>query len=278
MLAILQIALQNGGKLGIRKKSAGERVQQRGKAADAGRPGDTVNVASRLQSAARPGSVTVGQRTMRATSNVVEYEELEPLHLKGKAEPVMAWEAVRVAAVHAVRRKAPVQESPLVGRDGEIATLETLYERVVREGAPHLVTLVGEAGRGRVAGSCASSSGRVRASVRARLPHRTLPPLRGGHGVWALGEVLRAECGIVDTDSADAAWRKLSAYVAGLFGDESKPLAEAGEREAALIGRLLGIEVPPELVPSEENPERLREAFFSGAAFRASRRAPAASR
>ncbi len=225
--------------------------------------GDTVNVASRLQSAARPGTVTVGQRTMRATSNVVEYEELEPLRLKGKAEPVMAWEAVRVAAVHAVRRNAPVQESPLVGRDGEIATLETLYERVVREGAPHLVTLVGEAGVGK--------SRLLREFEQRVCAHPSQPAFRTGRclpygaGIvfWALGEVLRAECGIVDTDSADDAWRKLSAYIAGLFGDETKPLGEPGEREAALIGRLLGIDVPPELVPSEDNPERLREAFFS---------------
>src|SRR6188472_2420486 len=50
--------------------------------------GDTVNVAARLQSAARPGSVTVGERTMRATSEAVHYEELEPLELKGKSAPV----------------------------------------------------------------------------------------------------------------------------------------------------------------------------------------------
>ena len=65
--------------------------------------GDTVNVASRLQSAARPGSVTVGERTMRATDAAIEYEELEPLELKGKAERVPAWEAVGLIAEHAVR-------------------------------------------------------------------------------------------------------------------------------------------------------------------------------
>jgi class 3 adenylate cyclase len=52
--------------------------------------GDVVNVAARLQSAARPGSVTVGARTMRASGGAVRYEQLEPLELKGKAEPVPA--------------------------------------------------------------------------------------------------------------------------------------------------------------------------------------------
>ena len=77
--------------------------------------GDTVNVASRLQSAARPGSVTVGERTMRATDAAVEYSALEPLELKGKAERVPAWEAVGLIAEHSVRRVSPASESPLVG-------------------------------------------------------------------------------------------------------------------------------------------------------------------
>jgi class 3 adenylate cyclase len=66
--------------------------------------GDTVNVAARLQSAANPGSVTVGERTFRATQQAIEYEELQPLTLKGKAEPVPAWEAVGLTTAQPVRR------------------------------------------------------------------------------------------------------------------------------------------------------------------------------
>ncbi len=111
--------------------------------------GDTVNVASRLQTAGRPGSVTVGERTMRATSEAIRYEQLEPLELKGKAEPVPAWEAVGLISEQAVVRAARGREAPLVGRDYEIGTLESLYERVTRESRPHLVTLIGEAGVGK---------------------------------------------------------------------------------------------------------------------------------
>jgi class 3 adenylate cyclase/predicted ATPase len=225
--------------------------------------GDTVNVASRLQSAARPGSVTVGERTMRATRQAVQYDELPPLTLKGKAEPVPAWEAVCLTATQSTRRLGPTIETPLVGRDNELVTLETLYERIVREGAPHLVSLIGEAGVGK--------SRLLREFERVLGEHSIAPTVRTGRclpygtGIvfWALGEVLRAECGIVDTDSSEEAWRKLSGYVAGLFGNGAEPLNEPGEREAALIGRLLGIEVPPELVPTERDPERLRESFFS---------------
>src|SRR5919198_4108338 len=60
--------------------------------------GDTVNVAARLQAAARPGTVTVGERTARATRDAVRYEPLAPLELKGRAERVSAWEAVGLIA------------------------------------------------------------------------------------------------------------------------------------------------------------------------------------
>jgi class 3 adenylate cyclase/predicted ATPase len=225
--------------------------------------GDTVNVAARLQSAARPGSVTVGERTMRATRGAVRYEGLEPLELKGKSEPVPAWEAVAVTAEHAVRRAAPARESPLVGRDHELSTLEAIFERVERDDTPHLVTLVGEAGVGK---------SRVLRELERRLCGRPDPPafhtgrcLPYGAGIvfWALGEVIRAGCGIVDTDSAEVAWTKLLDHTRKLFEAEHPDLGEEGERRTALLGRLIGLEVPPELVPENDDPERMREAFFS---------------
>ncbi len=222
--------------------------------------GDTVNVAARLQSAARPGSVTVGQRTMRATGPAVRYDRLEPLELKGKAAPVPAWEAVGLIAEHAAGRLVPARESPLVGRVEELAAVETLYERVIEEETPHLITLVGEAGVGK---------SRLLRELEQRLDaHPTQPAFRTGRSLrygsgtvfWALGEVLRAEVGIVDSDTADEAWGKLSGYVREAA--DSSDLA-AGDRQAALIGRLLGVDSPPELTSDEDDPERLREAFFS---------------
>jgi class 3 adenylate cyclase/tetratricopeptide (TPR) repeat protein len=226
--------------------------------------GDTVNVAARLQSAARPGSVTVGERTMRATRDAVRYDSLEPLELKGKAERVPAWEAVAVIAEHAVRRSAPARESPLVGRAYELSTLEAIYERVERDAVPHLVTLLGEAGVGK---------SRLLREYELRLLGRTAPPafytgrcLPYGTGIvfWALGEVIRAGCGIVDTDSAEDAWGKLLEHTRKLFQAEYPVMSDDAERRTALLGRLIGLEVPPELVPPEgEDPERMRESFFS---------------
>jgi class 3 adenylate cyclase/tetratricopeptide (TPR) repeat protein len=225
--------------------------------------GDTVNVAARLQSAARPGSVTVGERTMRATVAAVRYEALDPLELKGKAEPVPAWEAVAVTAEHAVRRTAPARESPLVGRDNELATLEAIYDRVERDCIPHLVTLVGEAGVGK---------SRMLRELERRLCSGPDAPafytgrcLPYGTGLvfWALGEVIRAGCGIVESDSAEVAWSKLLDHTRKLFKAEHPELGEEGQRRTALLGRLIGLDVPPELVPENEDPERMRDAFFS---------------
>jgi class 3 adenylate cyclase len=134
--------------------------------------GDTVNVAARLQAAGRPGSVTVGEATWLETREAIEYRELEPLALKGKANPVPAWEAVALRAATPVRRDVSTSSSPLVGRDTELALLGSLYAQVERERRPQLVTIVGEAGVGKsrllaeleLGSRCAS---RTRRSARA---------------------------------------------------------------------------------------------------------------
>ena len=217
--------------------------------------GDTVNVASRLQTAARPGSVTVGERTMRATSEAIRYEQLEPLELKGKAEPVPAWEAVGLIAEHAVRRATIGREAPLVGRDYEVGALESLFERVVREGRPHLVTLIGEAGVGK---SRLLNEFEQRISGReAALRTGRCLPYGPGTVFWALGEVLREECGINEADTSEEAWGKLASYV-------EQALGESSESRAAIIGHSLGLDVPEDLGQVDsEDPERMRESFFS---------------
>ncbi|HEX8646488.1 MAG TPA: adenylate/guanylate cyclase domain-containing protein [Thermoleophilaceae bacterium] len=221
--------------------------------------GDTVNVASRLQSAAVPGTVVVGERTFRATSAAIRYERLEPLELKGKSEPVPAWRALGTAAEQAVGRAESGTEAPLVGRDYEIGMLVSLYDRVVAERRPALVTLIGEAGVGK--------SRLLREFERRVCDRDDAPALRTGRSLpygsgvvyWALSEVVRAECGILETDSAETAWRKLVDAVT-----EDEP-AEAAERRAAVIARSLGLDVPGEVAATldSDDPERMRDELFS---------------
>jgi len=103
--------------------------------------GDIVNVASRLQSVGRPGAVTVGERTVRATRQAIRYDQLEPLALKGKAALVPAWEAIGLVTAQPGGRGA-WEESPLVGRDDELGVLDSVFTRVNRERMPHMMTLV----------------------------------------------------------------------------------------------------------------------------------------
>jgi class 3 adenylate cyclase/predicted ATPase len=224
--------------------------------------GDTVNVAARLQTASQPGSVTVGERTFRTTRDAIGYRELEPLTLKGKAEPVPAWEAVSLIAAQPARRTSA--ETPLIGRTDKLELLRSVYERVERDRRSHLVTVIGQAGVGK---------SRLRHELEHSLGERHPPPtfregrcLPYGSGIvyWALGEVIRAEAGIVDGDSTEVAWDKLLATTDGLMSYAGPDQAEPAERRAATIGRLLGIEAPLELSPMDaDDPQRMREFFFS---------------
>jgi len=111
--------------------------------------GDPVNTAARLQSVAPPGHIVVGPSTYAATRELVDYEELPPTPLKGKALPVAAWRAVRVKARRGGVRPALGMEAPLFGRDEEIGLLKETVRRIAADGRPHLVTVVGSAGVGK---------------------------------------------------------------------------------------------------------------------------------
>src|SRR5207244_12988827 len=106
--------------------------------------GEAVNVAARLEQAAQPGEVLVGQPTLALVGEAAEVEPVEPLELKGKAEPVRAYRLLRV-------REAPERRhgALFVGRERELALVREAWERVRAEQRCELVTLVGDAGVGK---------------------------------------------------------------------------------------------------------------------------------
>jgi class 3 adenylate cyclase len=107
--------------------------------------GDAVNVAARFQQAAEPGEIVLGETTLKLAGDDVEAEPCEPLHLKGKAEPVPAWRLVSVSSETRERRF----DSSLVGRREELGVLAAAWERVQAENACELITIVGSAGVGK---------------------------------------------------------------------------------------------------------------------------------
>ena len=195
--------------------------------------GDAVNTAARLQSAAEPGHTVVGSAVFASTKDVIDYRELEPLDLKGKAEPVPAWDALRIKARTRGERPHLGLESRLIGRDEELAVLKQTLRRVESEGRPALVTLVGPAG-----------VGKSRLVYELERFVEGLPQIvywrrgrclaYGNTSYSALADAIKAQCEIYEDDAAEVAAKKADAAARELFGDESvapqiRALVGAGE-------------------------------------------------
>ena len=108
--------------------------------------GDAVNVAARLEQAARPGEILIGRETYRLTRDAAEVEKLEPLGLKGKSEPVAAY---RLLSVHGREGFTRHGLAPMVGRERELRQLASVWERTTSESACELFTILGAAGVGK---------------------------------------------------------------------------------------------------------------------------------
>ena len=96
--------------------------------------GDLVNTASRIQSSAEPGSVLVGEPTKRASEAAVAYDDAGEHTLKGKAEPVQLWRALRVVAGARGSLRSTGLEAPFVGRDRELRARQGALPRLRRRG------------------------------------------------------------------------------------------------------------------------------------------------
>ena len=177
--------------------------------------GDVVNTAARLQSSAPTGALVVGQQTYWTTRHTIEYEQLEPVDAKGKAEPVPLWLARGARSRFGVDVE-PQHRTPFLGRDDELEVLRQVYARTIRESACHLVTLVGEPGIGK-SRLVAELSAFVDAQPELVFwrQGRCLPY---GEGIafWALGEIVKAHAGILESDGPDAAREKLEQTVESL--------------------------------------------------------------
>jgi class 3 adenylate cyclase/tetratricopeptide (TPR) repeat protein len=173
--------------------------------------GDVVNTASRIESAAPVNGLAVGEQTYHATSHIFEYEPLEPVAVKGKAEPLSLWQAKAVR--DRFGRDFREYKTPLVGRELEKTLLIGTFERAVQQRSVQLVTIVGEPGVGksRMVAELFAHMHAKPELIRWR-QGRCLPY---GEGItfWALGEIVKSEAAILESDSAEVATAKLDAVV-----------------------------------------------------------------
>ncbi len=211
--------------------------------------GDLVNTASRIQSAAQPATVLVGEATMRAASGAIAFEEAGERELKGKAAPVPVWRAIAVVARRGGSGRAAQLEPPFVGRDEELRALKEQFHATAREGKPRLVTVVGQAGIGksRLGWELEKYLDGV---VETIWFHEGRSPSYGeGISYWALAEMVRGRAGIAETDEPAGAREKLHATVEQFVADP----AERRWIEPRLAG-LLGM---------DDLPEESREELFA---------------
>ena len=202
--------------------------------------GDVVNIAARLQSAAPVGGVLVDEATVRSTDAVIAYEPLPAVEAKGKAEPIAVWRALHARSI--VGQPEAATQTPFVGREHERTLLFETFLRAERESSVQLVTVVGEPGIGK---------SRLVTELRTALDdrpdvvtwrHGRCLPYGEGITFWALGEIVKAEAGILESDDQHAAAAKLEATAEALFDVEADrswivsrlgPLVGAGESESA---------------------------------------------
>jgi class 3 adenylate cyclase/tetratricopeptide (TPR) repeat protein len=127
--------------------NTGEVVVGERRAGGSAATGDAVNVAARLEQAAGPGQVLIGESTLRLVRAAVDAEPVEPLRLKGKAEPVVAWRLLGIAGP--ARPVANRATELFVGRDPQLRVLDDVFRRAVGERTCQLVTVLGTAGIGK---------------------------------------------------------------------------------------------------------------------------------
>ena len=177
--------------------------------------GDVVNTAARLQTVAPVGGIVVGEVTYRATKDLIQYEQLDAVEVKGKADPVPIWGALAAAGRFGVDVDQTAQ-APFIGRDDDLGLLEQTYSRILRDGSIQTITITGEPGVGK---------SRLLFEFRTALDDkpgmtywRQGRCLSYGEGItfWALGEMVKAQCGILESDAPDQAREKIDVALRAL--------------------------------------------------------------
>jgi class 3 adenylate cyclase len=229
-----------GGRLALRiGVNTGDVVVGRPREGSSFVTGDTVNVCARLEQAAVPGEILVGERTSAAVRGAFEFGEAQTVEAKGKAGGIRCRRLLRPLSLMRPRGLAG-GEATFVGRDVELAGLEAAYRRAVSERTPRLVTVIGDAGIGKT--RLIRELWQSLADDASRPLLRTGRCLAYGEGItyWPLAEVLKEHLGILENDPPKTIVQRL------------------GGREG--LGFTLGLAPPADMHPLTVR-ERLHDAW-----------------
>ena len=231
-----------GGVLSLRiGVNTGEVVAGQARVGSSFVTGDTVNIAARLEQGARPGEILVGERTATAVSGAFEFAKPATIPAKGKPDGVACRRLVRALTPMRPQRVGGLQRA-FVGRDRELEALRRTYLRVVEEGRPRLVTVIGDPGIGKT-----TLLREFWEWLRSRSPEpvlRTGRCLSYGRGItyMPVGDIVREHLGLAENDPQEIVRRRLG--------------------RNAILGLTLGLEAPVDLHPLAAR-ERLRQAWIS---------------
>lgn len=199
--------------------------------------GDAVNVAARLEQAAAPGEILAGERTVAAARGAFEFAQPRTVEAKGKPGGVVCRRVMRALTLMRPRGVGGLHEA-FVGRETEIDLLLATYRRLVEQGEPHLVTIMGDAGVGKT---------RLVRELWRLLGEETPEPMRRtgrclsyGHGItyWPLAEILKEHFAILESEPSEAVLERLRGH--------------------EILGLALGLDVAGDLHPHAAR-ERLHE-------------------
>jgi class 3 adenylate cyclase/tetratricopeptide (TPR) repeat protein len=206
-----------GVKVAVNTGEAVVQLEARSGAEEGIATGDVVTTTFRIEETADPASVLVGESTFLATRGAIEYGDRRVLQAKGKAHPVAVYEAHRVMTeLRPAYERPPL--APLVGRKEELALILDTLARARRDRTVHLVTLVGVPGIGK--SRLVWELQRALADEPSLVTWRRGRCLPYGDGVtyWALGEMVKAQAGILETDDSQTAATKLGRSVRDVVG------------------------------------------------------------
>jgi class 3 adenylate cyclase/tetratricopeptide (TPR) repeat protein len=192
--------------------------------------GDVMNTAARIQSAAPVNGILIDEETYRHTSQVIDYQPVEPVAAKGKAEPVAVWKPVAIRAAPGLRTPSRVL---FVGRAPELALLAGIWNAVSTTEQRALCTVIAAPGVGK---SRMLAEFEARSLADADVYHGRCLAYGEGITYWPVSQIVRAAAGILGSDASEVVSRKLGSLLERLPTDRPDELRTIAAALANLVG------------------------------------------